>query len=116
MKIRFITTKTSRYTNEENSTPLVKNYSSGQASHHGEERAANFAVGDDRISAASKNISDSDKNVVHKIGATRKFFYLRVISGNDMLEQSERIWIRRKNYRSRSEFKLKTTYFTNVLH
>ena len=111
MKIRFITTKTSRYTNEENSTPLVKNYSSGQASHHGEE----IAVGDDRITAASKNISDSDKNVVHKIGATRKFFYLRGISGNDMLEQSERIWIRRKNYRSGSELKLKTTYFTNVL-
>ena len=87
------------------------NHSGGQASHHGED----WAVGDDRITAASKNISDLDKNVVHKIGAKRKFFHLRGISGNDMLEQSERIWVRRKNYRSGSEFKLKTTYFTNVL-
>ena len=86
------------------------NHSGGQASHHGED----WAVGDDRITAASKNISDLDKNVVHKIGAKRKFFHLRGISGNDWSN------LKGSGYAERItdpdlNSSLKTTYFTDNL-
>lgn len=75
------------------------NHSGGQASHHGEDGA----VGDDRITAASKNISDLDKNVVHKILLFKSDFrewYVGAI-WKDLDTQKElqiRIWIQAENY------------------